>query len=48
MSSSLSDVWRHVGGSFFDGQHHDGDNYSNSDAGENSQGAGSDQLVRIL
>lgn len=44
----LPHIWRHVRGGFFDGQHHDGDDDGDSDAGENSQGAGSDQLVGIL
>lgn len=48
VSSCLPDVWRHIRGSFFDGQHHYGDNDCDSDAGEDSQSAGSDQLVRIL
>lgn len=48
MSSCLPDVWRHIRSSFFDGQHHYGYNDRDSDAGEDSQSAGSDQLVRIL
>lgn len=42
MSSCFPDVWRHVRRSLFDGQHHYGDDYGDSDAGEDSQGAGSD------
>lgn len=41
MSSCFPDVWRHVRRSLFDGQHHYGDDYGDSDAGEDSQGAGS-------
>lgn len=44
----LPHVWRHIRGGFLDGQHHDGDDDGDPDAGENSQGAGSDQLVGIL
>lgn len=44
----LPDIWRHIGGGLFDGQHHNGDDDGDSDAGENSQSAGSDQLVGIL
>lgn len=48
MSSCLPDIWRHIRSSLFDGQHHDGDDDRDSDAGEDSQGTGSDQLVWIL
>lgn len=44
----LPDVRRHIGGGLFDGQHHNGDDDGDSDAGENSQSTGSDQLVGIL
>lgn len=42
VSSCFPDVWRHVRRSLFDGQHHYGHDYGDSDAGEDSQGAGSD------
>lgn len=48
VSSCLPDIRRHIRSSLFDGQHHYGDDDCNSDARENSQGAGSDQLVWIL
>lgn len=48
MGRRLPHIWRHIRGGFFDGQHHDGDDDGDSDAGENSQSAGSNQLVWIL
>lgn len=48
VSSCFPDVRRHVRRSLFDGQHHNGDDDGDSDAGEDSQGAGSDELIRIL
>lgn len=42
MSSRFPDVRRHVRRGLFDGQHHYGDDYGDSDAGEDPQGAGSD------
>lgn len=48
MCSRLPDVRRHIRGGLFDGQHHYGDDDGDSDAGEDSQRAGSDQLVGIL
>lgn len=48
MSGGFPDVRWKVGGCFFDGQHHDGDDYGNSDTGQDSESARSDQLIRIL
>ena len=48
MSCSLADIRRHVHDRFLDGQHHDGHYHWHSDAGENTQCTGSDQLIRVL
>lgn len=48
MCCGLPDIRRHIRSSFFDGQHHYWNDDCYSYAGEDSQGAGSDQLVRIL
>lgn len=48
VSGSFPDVRWKVGGWFFDGQHHDGDDDGNSDTGQDPESACSDQLIWIL
>lgn len=48
VSGGFPHVGRKVSGRLFDGQHHDGYDDGNSDAGENPEGARSDQLIWIL
>lgn len=48
MSSSLPYIRGQVGCSLLDGQHHNGDNYGNTDAGQNPQRTGSNELVWVL
>lgn len=48
MGRCLSDIRRHVICCLLDSQHHDGDNYGNTDTGQNSKCAGTDELVWVL
>lgn len=48
MGGRLPDVGGHIHDSLFNGQHHDWGNDRNSDAGQHSQSARSNQLVGVL
>lgn len=48
MSGRLADVWRHIRSSLFDRQHHNGHDDGDSDTGQNTQGARTNKLIRIL
>lgn len=48
MGRSLPDIGGQVSCSLFDGQHHYGDNYGDTDTGQNPQCTGSDKLVWVL
>lgn len=48
MGRSLPDIWGQVSCCLLDGQHHDGDNYGDTDTGQNPKCTGPDELVWVL